>query len=100
MITREEIEYLAKLARIDVAEEEKDKIQKDIGNILEYVKKLEEVDVSQVLPTAHALDILNSVRDDSPVPESSSEKVHERRDILESFPEEENGYLKIKEIFQ
>ena len=99
MITKKEIEYLAKLARIELAEEEKEKIAHDMASVILYIKKLEEIDTGDVIPTAHASDIVNNVRNDAPENEGSPAEIHERDLLLDSFPERDGDHLKIKEIF-
>lgn len=100
MISKEQVEYLAKLVRIDISENEKEAVGEDLSRILEYVKKLDEIDIKSIKPTAHAIEAVNDARADAGEKESADEEIHERRDILDSFPEEEKGYLKIKEVFE
>lgn len=59
-----DIDYVAKLARIELTEEEKGKFSKQLGQILGYFKKLSAIDVSDVEPSAHAHAIYNVWRED------------------------------------
>lgn len=59
-----DIEYVARLARIELTEAEKEMYSKQLGQILGYFKKLSEIDVSNVEPSAHAHAIYNVWRDD------------------------------------
>ena len=59
-----DIEYVARLARIALTEAEKEMYSKQLGQILGYFKKLSEIDVSNVEPSAHAHAIYNVWRDD------------------------------------
>ena len=59
-----DIEYVARLARIELTEAEKVMYSKQLGQILGYCKKLSEIDVSNVEPSAHAHAIYNVWRDD------------------------------------
>lgn len=59
-----DIEYVARLARIELTEAEKEMYLKQLGQILGYFKKLSEIDVSNVEPSAHAHAIYNVWRDD------------------------------------
>ncbi|MGE9294573.1 Asp-tRNA(Asn)/Glu-tRNA(Gln) amidotransferase subunit GatC [Ruficoccus sp. ZRK36] len=61
-----DIDYVARLARIDLTEEEKRTFPEQLGNILAYVDKLNEVDVSGVEPMAHAFALENVLDDDEP----------------------------------
>ena len=59
-----DIEYVARLARIELTEAEKEMYSKQLGQILGYFKKISEIDVSNVEPSAHAHAIYNVWRDD------------------------------------
>ncbi len=59
-----DIDYVAKLARIELTEEEKEKFSKQLGQILGYFEKLSAIDVSDVEPSAHAHAIYNVWRED------------------------------------
>ena len=61
-----DVRYTAQLARLNLSEAEITKFQTQISQILAYVEKLEQVDVSGVEPTAHANAIFNVFREDSP----------------------------------
>jgi len=58
------IDYVAKLARIELTSEEKEKYSQQLGQILGYFQKLSEIDVSDVEPSAHAHAIYNVWRED------------------------------------
>ena len=63
-----DIEYVAKLARISLTEEEKAKFAEQLGDVLENFERLNAVDVSGIEPTAHAFPVYNVWQED--VPES------------------------------
>jgi aspartyl-tRNA(Asn)/glutamyl-tRNA(Gln) amidotransferase subunit C len=58
------IQYVARLARIALSPEEEARLGAQLGNILGYIEKLKEVDVTGVEPTAHAFPLVNVVRPD------------------------------------
>ena len=60
------IDYVANLARLALSAEEKARYARQLGDILHYVEKLKEVDVSGVEPTAHASPVFNVWREDIP----------------------------------
>lgn len=64
MITKKDVEYVAKLARIGFSASEIEQFTKQLGAILEYIGKLNELDVSKVEPTSHVLPIKNVYRED------------------------------------
>ena len=59
-----DVNYVAHLARISLSPEEAGKIGAQLGQILAYMAKLNELDVSQVEPTAHAVPLVNVTRSD------------------------------------
>lgn len=63
-ITREELEHVAHLSRLNLDEEELTKMTKQLDTILQYVEKLNELDTSSVQPTTHAFSIYNAFRED------------------------------------
>ncbi|HWH06214.1 MAG TPA: Asp-tRNA(Asn)/Glu-tRNA(Gln) amidotransferase subunit GatC [Gaiellaceae bacterium] len=67
-ITREEVLHVAKLARLELTEDEVERLTHELGAILEAVGKVAELDLSDVPPTSHPLDLVNAWRDDEPRP--------------------------------
>jgi aspartyl-tRNA(Asn)/glutamyl-tRNA(Gln) amidotransferase subunit C len=67
-ITREEVLHVAALARLELSEEEVERFQEQLSAILEAVGKVAELDLSDVEPTAHPLDLANIWADDEPRP--------------------------------
>jgi aspartyl-tRNA(Asn)/glutamyl-tRNA(Gln) amidotransferase subunit C len=67
-ITRDEVLHVARLARLDLSEEEIARLQEQLSAILEAVGKVAELDLSDVEPTAHPLAVVNVWRDDEPRP--------------------------------
>lgn len=61
-----DVVYVARLARIDLSEEEANAFQKHLGDVLNYVEKLRQAEVSRVEAAAHALPIFNVFREDAP----------------------------------
>ncbi|HBM16006.1 MAG TPA: Asp-tRNA(Asn)/Glu-tRNA(Gln) amidotransferase subunit GatB [Lentisphaeria bacterium] len=59
-----DVSYAAALARLRIEEEEKPSLQKDMNEIVEYINMLSEVDVTDVQPTMHAIDLKNVWRED------------------------------------
>ena len=63
-ISSQQVEKVAQLARLDIAEDQVDQIAEQLAAILDYVEKLNEVDTQDVPPTAHAIDVTNAFRED------------------------------------
>ena len=92
MIKKDEIEYVAKLSRIKLLPEEKEKLENDISNVLNYVKKLQEVDTENVELMSHSVKIKNITRKD--IAQESKEK----EKIKNLFPDRKGEFLKVKPI--
>ncbi len=71
METQIDIDYVAKLARIELTDDEKTTYSRQLGQILEYFERLSKIDVSGVEPSAHAHAIYNVMRDDVETPAMS-----------------------------
>mgnify|MGYP001575768092 CR=1 FL=1 len=95
MITQEEVQHIAKLARLGLTEKEVEKFQKDLSSILDYFEKLKEVDISKIEPTSHSLKVENVMRND----EVQSTKPEVRKKIMDLAPETKEEYLKVKSVF-
>jgi aspartyl-tRNA(Asn)/glutamyl-tRNA(Gln) amidotransferase subunit C len=65
-ISREEVLHVAQLARLELSDEEVAKFQEQLSDILEAVSKVSELDLSDVPPTAHPLEIANTWAEDVP----------------------------------
>jgi len=65
-ITREEVVHVARLARLELADDEVARFQEQLSAILEAVSKVSELDLSDVPPTAHPLDVANAWAEDEP----------------------------------
>jgi aspartyl-tRNA(Asn)/glutamyl-tRNA(Gln) amidotransferase subunit C len=64
LIARAEVEKVARLARLQLSDDELDRMTDQLGEILGYIELLSELDTSNVEPMAHALDVANVFRDD------------------------------------
>ena len=67
-ITRDEVLHVARLARLELTDDEVTKFQAELSDILEAVSKVSELDLEGVPPTAHPLEIANAWADDEPRP--------------------------------
>ena len=64
MLTRQEVEQVARLARLHLSDEELERMREQLDAILAYIDKLRELDVEGVEPTSHAVPMVNVMRDD------------------------------------
>ncbi len=67
-ITKDEVLHVARLARLELSDDDVTKFQEQLSDILEAVSKVSELDLSDVPPTAHPLEIANAWAEDEPRP--------------------------------
>jgi aspartyl-tRNA(Asn)/glutamyl-tRNA(Gln) amidotransferase subunit C len=67
-ITKEEVLHVARLARLELTDDEVGRLQEQLSDILEAVSKVSELDLADVPPTAHPLEIANAWAEDVPHP--------------------------------
>jgi len=94
MISKKEVQHIAKLARLGLTEREIKKMQKELSSILDYFQKLKEVDVFKIEPMSQSIKIENIMRND----EVRKLKSEVRRKIVGQAPNTKAGYLKVKSI--
>lgn len=93
-ISKQEVEHVAKLARLELSEQEKEKLTDQLSNILTYVEKLNELDTNGVESTSHVLDISNVMRDDVAAASLPQERA------LANAPEKAAGHYKVPKIIE
>lgn len=95
MISKEETEHIAKLARLGLGAQEIEKYQKDLSEILGYVDKLKEADIEGIEPFTHSIKLENATRQDAALPRAGEEI----KKLTSQMPASKDGYLKVKSIF-
>ena len=89
-----DIKYVAHLARLALTPEEEEKLGAQLGNILHYIEKLNQLDVSNVEPTSHAVPLVNVTREDAVRPSLSNEEA------LRNAPSKANGLFLVPKIVE
>lgn len=94
-ISKETIDYVSKLALVDLTDVEKEKFAKQLGEIIAYFKKLNDLDTSNIEPTTHPIDGLKNVfREDEPWESLSNEEA------LKNAEHKKDGYFKAPRILK
>ena len=88
-ITREDVLHVAALAQLELSEDEIARLTEQLGDILEAVGKVSELDLSDVPPTSHPLDVVNVWEEDSPKPCLTVEEA------LANAPEREGDFFRV-----
>jgi len=92
--TEFDIKYVARLARLNLTPDEEKKLSVQLNNILGYIEKLKEVDVTNVEPTAHAVPLVNVTRPDEVRSSLSNEEA------LRNAPAQANGLFLVPKIVE
>jgi aspartyl-tRNA(Asn)/glutamyl-tRNA(Gln) amidotransferase subunit C len=94
MITREDVEHVAELARLELTAAEKEQFIAQLNNILAYFEKLNELDTTDVEPTSQVIPVSNVLRDDAVQPSL------DRAKVLQNAPEESLFFFKVPRIIE
>ena len=89
MIDRDQVLHVARLARIELSEEEIARMPPELSKILEHVETMNEIDLEGVEPTSHVVDLVNVLRDDVPRPSMPRERA------LEQAPDSADGGFRV-----
>jgi len=92
MLSKEEVQKLGELARIELTEKDVEKLQKDLSAILNYVEDLKTVDVDGLEEISQVTGLVNVQREDRIVTADNHE------DIFSQAPEMKDGFYKVKAI--
>ncbi len=93
-IDRAAVDHVARLARLDLSEDEREKMRVELGHILEHAERIQALDLDGVEPTSHSVTIRNAMRPDEVAPSLDP------RDALANAPEVEDGRIKVPRIIE
>jgi len=88
-ITRADVLHVAALARLELTEDELARLELQLNDILEAVGKVSELDLSEVPPTSHPLDVVNELRPDDPRPSLPLD------DVFANAPERDGDFFRV-----
>jgi aspartyl-tRNA(Asn)/glutamyl-tRNA(Gln) amidotransferase subunit C len=89
-----DVEYVAKLARLNLSDEERETFTGQLNAILQYADKLNELNTDDIEPTTHVLHLSNVMREDVVMESLPQEKV------FRNAPEEEDGQFKVPAVLE
>lgn len=93
-IDRAAVEYVARLARLSLTEEERIRFTEQLRHILDHFTRLGELDLSAVAPTAHVMAAASVMREDKVRPSL------DRDEVLAAAPEVEEGFFKVPPVLE
>ncbi len=93
-ISREQVEHVAHLARLGLGEDEKNRLQEQLSQILDTMRLIDRLDTSAIPPTAQVIPLHTVLRDDTPRPSLPVE------DVLRNAPRREGAFLKVPPVLE
>jgi len=93
-ITLQEVEHVARLARLALPREEKEQMRSQLDRILGYIEKLNQLDTTGVEPTSHVIPMTNVFREDALVPSLP------REEALGNAPDWQEGFFQVPRIIE
>jgi aspartyl-tRNA(Asn)/glutamyl-tRNA(Gln) amidotransferase subunit C len=93
-ISKQDVEHVASLARLELSETEKGKFSEQLSPVLEYFEKLDAVDASNVTPISQINNMENIAAEDE------AKESFKREEILANAPDQEDGFIKVKAVFE
>ncbi len=98
-LSRKEVDCIAALARLEFSKKEKEKFQKELSSILDYVSQLQKVDTKDIEPISQITGLSNIMRDDKVELEVERPDFRRRR-LFKNAPHQKEGYLEVKSVFE
>jgi aspartyl-tRNA(Asn)/glutamyl-tRNA(Gln) amidotransferase subunit C len=93
-ITRKEVDHVARLARLELTEAEKETFTGQMDAILAYVDKLNELDTAGIIPTSHAVPMENAFREDEVTPSIGTDKA------LLNAPDRSESFFRVPQVIE
>jgi aspartyl-tRNA(Asn)/glutamyl-tRNA(Gln) amidotransferase subunit C len=85
MLDRDQVLHVARLARLELSDEEVERMASELSHVLDHIEKIRELDLEGVPPTSHVVDAASPLRPDDPTP------CLDREVVLEAAPEPVDG---------
>lgn len=93
-IDRATVDHVARLARLDLSDAERERIVPELAKILEYAEQIQALDLDDVPPTSHAVPLSNAMRTDEVKPSLAQDEA------LANAPNAENGRFQVPRIVE
>jgi len=95
-ITKKDVEHVARLARLELSEAEKEKFTAQLESILGYIDVLNKFDTKDVPATSHVLPLSNVWREDAAEPN----RLGSQQEIIANAPDAEGPFFKVKKVIE
>ena len=99
MLTEKEVDHIAQLARIKLTDKEKDKFKNELSSILDFVKKLNELDTENIEPIYQTTGIINALRPDEHCKDfEMDEKLN--KNLIDQAPSRQDRFVKVRSVLR
>lgn len=93
-IDRSAVDHVARLARLDLSEEERSRMQVELSAILDHAERIQALDLDDLEPTSHPVPLKNMMRADDVIPSLSQD------DAMQNAPDREEGRFRVPRIIE
>ncbi len=93
-LSTSEVGYVARLARLEISEAEKEKFTAQLNDILRYIDQLNELDTAGVEPMSHAIAVTNAFREDRPAPSLQPQEA------LANAPDARGEFFRVPKVIE
>ncbi len=93
-ISREEVQHVALLARLELSEAEETELVSHFDKVLSYMEKLSELNTDDVQPLAHAVEVPAPLREDQVINQANTDA------LLQNAPERQSNFFKVPKIIE
>lgn len=101
MITKKDVEHIARLARIELAKAEEEKLEKDLAGILDFVDKLNEVDTAGIEPLAGGLATAElTLLESATRADEIVAALGNPPELVNAAPQKEDGWIEVQAVFR
>ena len=88
MIDRQEVLHVARLARLALSDDDVERMARELSAVLDHIERISELDLADVPPTSHVVDVAGALRDDEPRPSLPRDVVLEQAPAVQ-----DDGFL-------
>ena len=92
MLSREQVLHVARLARLELTEDEQGRMAEELSKVLDYMETMSELDLADVEPTSHVVAVENALRADEPRPSLPVEEA------LSNAPDPADGHFRVPAV--
>ena len=93
-ISKKDVEYVARLARLKLSEKEKEAHAEQLNKILGYMDKLNQLDTTHIKPTSHVVEMQNVFREDSVTPSIPVDNA------LQNAPDKKDNFFRVPKVIE